>query len=316
MNSWVSILLVHLVRCSRTIERAKGRLEPKDLGAVYNAYSAFFWATSLDYYNQYERVIPKSSLEAKTCEYIKEFALYDELDAIASFLDYIYSFDEADLNYAEAVEYLGKVLSETRLRGPVQEALLDPSVSTDDLQGVIDRGMAAAKVSSVSLINPLDCLAEVMGRNTPKPLGSQDISYFNYICNNGLKEGEIAIVMGPSGGFKTTMAVDIVCSMAEVGERSIYFTYEQAYAHGGDLPLRFAARLSRLPYPMLEETKSPELLSAEDQEKLSYAVGVSSHAQIADRSSSCDRLSDIIAVVREFCDKQGEPPKLIIIDSC
>jgi hypothetical protein len=145
------------------------------------------------------------------------------------------------------------------------------------------------------------------------PIGGADVSYFNLVVNGGLVPGEIAIMMGPMGGFKTTIAIDLVCSMAKLEDGySAFFAYEQAW-RGGDLPIRFMSRLSGVDRDVLINTPKVSDFTPEHAKMIEEGRKYSKYVLMMDRSAKADKVGDIAAMVREM-KAVGKLPKLIVID--
>jgi hypothetical protein len=313
LKEWTDVLLLHLVRDARTIDRLTGKVEPRDISDLtMDSTRGFLWKLSRDYYAQAQQPIPQHFLVAGLCDRIQQDNTpQDEVDSAAMLIDDIYAVPAAELNSEAALGYAKRLLEEVRVNRPVQELLSDGGNITQIFE-TFQAGLSAASVSMAEPINPMAEWRSMLGTVKPVPLGGAEVKYFNMLVNGGLCPGEIVIVMGPMGGFKTTIAIDVVCSMAKIEKQnSLFLAYEQSYK-GGDLPIRFMSRLSGIDRDILMNTPHDQL-SEENQKIMDEAYEHGKHALFLDRSQSADKVSDIAAMVRDLADS-GRKPELIIID--
>lgn len=273
----------------------------------------FLWKCSRDYYARSHVPIPHHFLEAELVDKMLQDGMTapEEIDEIGQFLDYVYRVDPVGFDSEMALGYAKRLLEEVRVNRPVQEMLQDGH----DVSTVFDtfqQGLSAATVSVAEPIDPMANWEQMLGTVKPTPIGGAEISYFNMLVNGGIVPGEIYIMMGPMGGYKTTMAIDVVCSVAKVDhDYTAFLSYEQSY-QGGDLPIRFMSRLSGVNRDLLMNNTASNL--PEDQVKLmNDAQAYSKYTMFMDRSQAQDKVSDIAAYVREW-DRKGCKPKLLVID--
>lgn len=313
LKEWTDVLLMHLVRDPKTIERLTGRLEPRDLADItMDMTRGYLWKVSRDYYEHARQPIPQHFLVAALCDRAAQDGMQpDEIDVIGALIDDMYQIGPSGLNSDVALGYAKRVLEEVRISRPVQEMLQDGS-SVTQLFDTFQLGLSAAAVSMAEPINPMTDWESTLGSVKPVPLGGSDIRYFNHLVNGGLMPGEIVIMLGPSGGYKSTIALDIACSIAKVDNKyTAYLSYEQSY-RGGDIPIRFKARLSGIDRDILMNTAPADL--TEDQRAIMKAnEQFGQYAMMFDRSQNVDKVSDIAAIVRELV-SVGKKPELIIID--
>ena len=75
-TDWTDILLLHLLRDPKTIERLQDKLEPADITEIMmDANKGFLWKCSRDYYLQSGQPIPQQFMEARLAERIGEGAM-------------------------------------------------------------------------------------------------------------------------------------------------------------------------------------------------------------------------------------------------
>jgi len=312
MADWISILIAHLIRCPSTIETAVDRVTPEDIQQVHGFTTSLLWTFSRDYFRQYKRVIPRTSLEAELVQYNTGTWLLEISSAdVCDFIDWAYSIPTDDFNHEEAIGHIRRLLEQTRVQNKIQAAAIEGNVKMEELASTINNGMEEARIGCVEVINPLLNATTMMGGTPPDPIGGAEVNYFNMLCQGGLRRGEIAVLLGPSGGFKTTMALDICCAMANSQEYSMYLTYEQAF-HDGDLPIRILARMGDIDKNRVE-TVTFNQLNTDEQKRVTDAQNRSHYIQLLDRSTSIDRVGDISDFVKQQ-ERKGCKPRLLVID--
>lgn len=318
MTNDASILTLHLIRCEKTIAAALDKVEPSD----FNIWAhedvipyGVLWDISREYYKKYSKPIPRTQLESKfnamCSEYGGSFDIGAQEEALGC-IEWMFDVEEVDLNHEEALTDIGKMLYKTRVKAPVSELMNAGEDNLEDLQSVVERGMSQAEINPMDTINPMDFMESFAGSQPAQPVGGAGCIYFNELCQGGLRPGEVATLIGPTGGFKTTMALDIAGAMALVGEDVLYLTYEQAW-ETGDLPSRVFSRVSGVPRATLDSTQFDELSEEDRAKMIKSKKKVASHFIIADRSSHVDRVSDIANLVGDLIARSTKP-RLVIID--
>jgi hypothetical protein len=310
MNNWLFVLMVHLVRCSITIGKAAGKLTPGDVTHVFQDDNyGFIWHCSETHFKEYGKVIPFQFMMAKLEERSRINGLSpEEIEDLAHFLEHAYTHAQEDMESGEALKYLRNVLQITKVQKPLQD-LLNQGADMTSLTSAMSTGVSAASIGQAEHFDPLADVENFLGKTKPDVMGTA--KYFNMLVNGGLCPGEIVVLMGPMGGFKTTMAIDIVCGLAEVGKHSAFMAYEQAYKTG-DLPIRFVSRMARINRDLLVGLEFDKL-DEEEQEKVVKAREKSNCVRFMDRCTFMDYVSDIGANVQALIE-EGMKPELVVID--
>jgi hypothetical protein len=312
LNDWTDVLLLHLLRDAKSIERLAGKLEPGDISSfTMDNFKGFLWKCSKEYFVQYNSPIPQHFLVSQLVEAAQVGGMQqDEIDRVGALVDFIYNVPETQFNYEIALQSARKLLEQVRVQTPVQDMLQD-GADVSQIFEAFQAGLSASTVSMAEAIDPLASWELLLGTTKPVVIGGNDVQYFNTMVNGGLCPGEIVIILGPMGGFKTTMAIDIVCSMAKLQHYSAFMSYEQSY-RGGDLPIRFMARLSGVARDTLM-TCTADKLPEEHKKALKEAQAYSKYAMFFDRSTAIDKVEDLASQVRDL-QSVGKKPGLMVID--
>jgi hypothetical protein len=312
MTDWVSVLVCHLVRCPRTINRALDKVQPSDIAQVSSPDWGFVWHCSREYFRKYQKPIPLPFLMASLEERIRSDMYSDsEITGLCDFVGWVYDVKEDQLEPEEASRYMGRLLKHTRVSAKVEQ-MQQEGASIDDIYQHMQVGMQEASVGMSQAIDPFEAMDTLLDNSPPEPIGGGDVNYFNLLCNGGLRKGEILVALGPQGGFKTTLAVDLMCSLANVEMYSMLLGYEQS-SIGGDVHLRFLARLSGIPNNRLFDKNFRSTITPEEKKKMADVKPYGRFLKWFDRTQAIDRVSDISGQVQELV-YAGMKPELIILD--
>lgn len=311
-KNWLSVLMAHLMRCEKTIVRALDKIEPKDIAQQSSGDIGFLWHCSREYYRKYDKAIPLSQLEMRLAERMDANSMdVSDMDELIKFVGWIYDINEKDFEPEESYELIGRLLNVTRVEGPVSKLIAEGA----DVQSLFDtmrKGIEEASVSKGTIINPMAQLDKVFNMSIPKPLGGNDIHYFNKLCQGGLMPGEVVVLMGPQGGFKTTCAIDVCASMALTKQRAMFLAYEQD-VEKSILLTKFVSRMTGIPLSRWQTERFQDHITPQEEQIIEKTKQYGDYFMCLDRSKACDRISDIAAIVREASDS-GKHPDLVVID--
>ena len=308
----MSLLMAHLVRCPETISVASGVLFPAELAEhTGDGMLGHMWECSRDYYDKYTKTIPQTFLIDKAREYMSDMLVADDaITELAQFIEWIYGAPNSDFNHDEVVSHLGDVLRIVKVVRPF-EAGIASGENLDNLLDKAQQGLSDSSAGKVERLDPLACFDEIVGSRSPTVLGDSTAKYFNVALNGGVKPGEMIVIMAPTGGFKTTMMIDVMCSMAKMQQYSLLLAHEQAIK-GGDIPSQFAARLSGVSREILEEVPK-EKYDADTVKALADSRKYGKYTMLADRTNNADPISSIVKIMEE-CVKDGCKPEILVID--
>lgn len=312
LTDWMDVLLLHLIRDPKTIEKLSSKVEPKDVSTTtMDNTKGFLWKCSREYYLESGKPIPQHFLVSQLVDIANAGGLRpDEIDTIGELLDFIYSVPEEQLDCSIALKYAKRMLEQVRVHTPIQD-MLQEGINVSQIFDTFQAGLSAATVATAEPIDTLSAWEQMLGTTKPQWLGDTDTEYFNKVVNGGLCPGEVVVVLGPTGGFKTTMAIDLVCAMAKLQHYSMYMSYEQSY-QGGDMPIRFMSRLANVNRDVLMGSEFDKLPD-DDKKAIIAAKAYSPYAMFFDRSQNVDKVCDLAGMVREMI-TVGKVPKLMIID--
>jgi len=216
----------------------------------------------------------------------------------------IYAFNEQPWN----IEY-GMQLMNTFFNGVFTQQIIGLAHKAQSrdlaLQDVIDTHQHLS-VKRNAPVDPFD-MEDIPTLSMRTPTGA---TYFDLITGGGTIPTECYGVLGPSGGGKTLLAIDVGCSMAERGQRVEYFLYEQP---AKEVRPRLFSRAGGINIEDMRNKDWNDLPEATRAKITAAAAKLKGNFIIHDRSSEGDSVADIVNVVRESI-AAGRRPGLVVID--
>ena len=224
--------------------------------------------------------------------------------AVVGLIDEVYAFNEDPWNAAYGIELLNAFFFSVFRKLATQQT--QQAGSRDEALETVMRTHKQLNVDQNRPVDPFD-LADKPKLSKRLETGA---TYFDLITGGGTILTECYGVLGPSGGGKTLMAIDVGCSMAERGQRVEYFTYEQPphevrprlFSRAGGIDIN---EMKNREWDELSETVREQISSASEKLRGNFIMH--------DRSSSGDSVADIINVVRDSL-SSGHAPRLVVID--
>ena len=136
------------------------------------------------------------------------------------------------------------------------------------------------------------------------------VAPFDMLLGGGTTPTEVYGILGPSGGGKTLLAIQIACSMAERQQYVDYFTYEQPPK---ELQPRFLSCAAKVKVSDIAGKRWTELDPLIQQKVRDAADMAAKYLHVHDRSVRGDSVQDIIGAVRESIDA-GRKPRMVVVD--
>ena len=133
----------------------------------------------------------------------------------------------------------------------------------------------------------------------------------------GLIPGSFVGILGPTGGGKTLLSVQMAAAGALNNQRTIYVSYEQGW-HFGDLKLRFYSALTGIPISKLKLgedklTQDERAVFYRAQKKVGDKLVTSDMSGESNITAGTRGFDDIQDLVNQFT-SSSLPPSLVIID--
>lgn len=313
MKSWVSFVLIYFIRSNDFALLAAPALEPSDILTITGSRAyAVLWYEAHAYFTEKHKIIPQHVLVHRMTEQYASGGVQEEdLEELSEFIAYAYSIDEGDFDLEEAKEALERAVLSARVDHVMTERVAAGVSPKEIIEELAPKVQSANEASMATPVNPLDNLAELMDNMHCEPVGSNDVSYFNQLLGGGVTPGDVIGLVGPTGGNKTAIALDVVCSMATMGQNAVFMAYEQGF-NTTNLPYRVLSRVSGIPLDRLRSCKKFNDLTQEEIQLYTKAKKACEAAKFYDFSAASHGISDIYAYVAK--EKRERDVKLVVID--
>jgi KaiC/GvpD/RAD55 family RecA-like ATPase len=299
-------LLTYAIRCPKVARVAMVRLKP----------THFDEATQLDFFMVWF-VAQQLWLNGGTIphpQHVKDLTVnlmigegYNDLNihnAVIGLVDEIYAFGEDPWNAAYGIELLNAFFQGV-FRRDIMRLAQQAQDRDSSLEDIVQRHQQLNVNQNVP-VDPFD-LSDKPALSVRNPTGA---TYFDLILGGGTIPSEVYGILGPSGGGKTLMALDVSCSMAERGRRVEYFSYEQPPK---EIRPRLFSRAAGINIDDMKNREWDELPEAVREKITASSEKLKGNLIMHDRSSSGDSIADVINVVRESI-ANGRKPELVVLD--
>lgn len=224
--------------------------------------------------------------------------------AVLSLVNEIYAFQEDPWNEAYGMELLNAFFHTVFKRSAAK--VTQQAGTRDEALEIVMRTHKQLSVGQNKPVDPFDMT------QPPKltPRLETGATYFDLITGGGTVPTECYGILGPSGGGKTLMALDVGCHMAERGQRVEYFSYEQPVK---EVRPRLFSRAAGIDIGEFKGREWDELPGAVKEKVAEASARMGGNFIMHDRSSEGDSVTDVVNVVRDSI-ADGKRPTLVVID--
>ena len=168
------------------------------------------------------------------------------------------------------------------------------------------------------LYNPIRDIDELMLHQERVPTG---IGFIDRLTGGGLVFGQHLGILGPSGGGKTVISIQLMCNLAIQGHNVLYLQFEQPVKGDPDIVSRIYSYLSGEPittfYGKTTKELNPEVLNKlRKMQPISDRIRCASMLDVKEEgghATGAGSIQDIINVIDEAI-RSGFTPKVVIID--
>jgi len=224
----LDLLLLHIVQSPSVLNFAYGQLDPEMLSAPGEVAHRHIWGAIKEHYKKYSRLPTYESacvisLNSLSTDPIASYDTHtaESLEAdIRSILSFVYD-SEGMANQLEpdlANDIMRRVLIARGPQRDLHNALLFSGGSTDDIVPVVEaaqsriqniKSMGSNKVVSAETI-PL-CI-----EGDPVIKCPTGVDFIDRIMGGGSNPGDCNVILGPTGGGKTTLSMQLAVSRARL----------------------------------------------------------------------------------------------------
>ena len=236
----------------------------------------------------------------------------EDRKSLQAIVSLIYSYEESDLRPDYVLSEARKFIAERRLRPAVSkllESTPDELAAKFDVVAKIRESTAIDVGRSANLFMPE---AEDFVIPERRDLGFLPV---NMILGGGISAGDVVGLLGPSGGGKTTLGVQLSVLGVKVTEmNAAYLSYEVSF--DSKIRNRFVGYIGDIPRSVIDPVKSikdidPKYLEKFRAEREFYAKRL--FLQDMNGRGACSGAADILAFLRDM-DAKGKHIDLVVID--
>lgn len=316
-----TLLLANLVRSSTVISKATPLLEPSDFSQDFERPMALIWDISRDFYARTRLPITREYLIAGITSRLENSEGLPDTDIqlLSNLIDFIFErVPETDLFPDIAISMLQDFLNERKLQPFIG------STQSNDLPSLVQqahREFVRTRVTSASGLDLMDVDNPELANSVSSPRIPTSCGPIDALMGGGITRQEFMGILGPTGGGKTMLGIQLAVSMAQTGRHVCYFSYEgsvkrdlkdRAWACGVGAPIsRFQGK--RFPRP---GESSPEDLDPELVNRLRQLGPMVNHLHAYDMNESTTGfggVSEIESLIQGEI-ALGRPPSLIVLD--
>lgn len=310
------VLFCHLLRCEDVLRVAVGKFNREHFKPTEN-YLALVWEVVTNFFNTNKRIIPRAFLEADIIarlEKAPDFLTEEESQTLWAFIESTYGQPEADLCPDIVVKtYLQRFIDHRVWKAEIKAVMQEsPGPKMMETMASLYTNTRVSSATSFDVFSTADDIVKPV--NPPRvPTGCR---IFDLICGGGAADKEVVGILGPTGGGKTLLAVDVLISIATSKRHGMYFTYEQPAVP--DIRDRMWVtstrvhkdKICRIGFDKMEEGVRAAI--KEKQELLAPYVHVYDMRDNI-KNTGFDGMAEIDRHVRDAC-KAGMHPSIVVID--
>lgn len=300
-------LLTYATRYPKVASLAVSRIQPNDFDPMTEHDLQIIWTVAQAYWQAYSSVPTFQYMIDTTCSVLVHAGYREQQfhTAMQETLFYIYGFNGPwDENYGVA---LLEAFCAKRFAASLGQISVIGESNVQRMAELVTTQFRRYHVTREEEIDPFD-----LDKNIPssKPRIPTGVGAVDYLLGGGLSSPECYGILGPTGGGKTLMALQLAASLAERGQHVLYYTYEQPAKELQPRLLSCVAKIDR----ELIDGKNWDKVDSATQDAIAQASAVCrGNLSIIDRSSEGDNILEIEERIQRAIDADKKPA-LIVID--
>lgn len=300
-------LLLHLVRCETTLSTIGQLMEPNIFDQQTEVCFHIIWSVSRKFWLAHKKAIPKPIMLVEVKEILNtsgSMLIDEEKEKIFKMLDMIYAYDEKHIVSDYVLPIAQLLLRQRKLSGIIA------NVDYEDLPAWHDKLCNVSRAITISKSNTrVDLLAEDEPIYATEPRMRTGFTFFDQILGGGIRAPETYGLLGPTGGGKTTFAIQLMCELCKNQQHVAYFSFEQPIR--GDLSAKIYSCLTHIPYREFEGDISDEAKDA--IKKIRPLVGEYMHLfDHCDKDAGFGGFDEIDARIYKECNEDRRPTMVIV----
>lgn len=311
------LAIAHLMRCESVLSRAATTLEPEDFDSASEQSYQLLWAIAKDWYTQYKTPIEQEYAEIEVRKRLSEDLsdLLSEalLQETMTNIRVVYSIPVELFKPGYILDWLQLFLNERRVVPTLRD--VQEADRLDEHMASVQQVYTSTRLARGDTIELF-----VSGQEQMMAGDKYRIAFapFNELIGGGFSTGgDLIGLLGPSGGGKTTLALQVACEHAALRKHTAVFTYEMSLRPA--LSRRLYGFLGGIPRTVLQSAKDITKLDPRYLEPLrrvqdSYAKEFLHTVDMkSDPAAGAAGVESIRSVLQEY-DRRGQHIELVVLD--
>jgi len=300
-------LLTYAIRCHEVSPTALLKLHPQDFDPATEGEFQIVWIAAKAYWEKYNEQPPAQYL-ADICpaimraQGIVEPVLYERA---TNLIHEIYAVDVATLTPKYGKELIKAFLGRLYLNAVGQFSTTHGDAAK--VHELIEGEYRKRHVSDMYEIDPFDVDDDTVFGEEREPLGTAVI---DLLMNGGTFPSDVLGILGPTGGGKTTLALQLAGGCAARKQYVLYFTYETS---PDELRPRLISCVGRIAREKLEGKRVGDLDEQTRDAVKRASFACKQYVSLIDRSSDGWAPIEIEERIRQSI-AAGQKPRLVVID--
>lgn len=227
-------MVLHLVRVPKIYRLAKDKLKPEMFPKEDIVY-AVVWRALLNIVSKSEtgdlpdkgfrrklesEIVSTLNSDPDLDQSVYTELLGDDSNSETGLIDWIFKVEDSDLDEFEGTTLLKKYLHDQTVVRPLKDYVFNLGNQIPEDISELLRGIETQKqkVESIGDIKAAPAITELY-EPIDVPKFTTNVSFLDEYMSGGQADGEVYVLLGPSGVGKTTLGVQICCSGARYGQQ-------------------------------------------------------------------------------------------------
>lgn len=225
-NFTIEFTLQHIARCEKVFHAARTNLKPEHFSKPGESVYKAVWSAILDYYARNMTMPTYQALSMRVMTAVEASPLPGlgnmveiSLQNADDLLRFMYSTDPGnELTPDEALETLREILLDRDAGDALRSAVLNAGGRhIHDLPKLLEKQQR--RVEEITAIGRADDDDSTIPENWDsvlRPRWPTGVAFVDKIMEGGSEAGDCNVILGPTGGGKTTLSMQIACSCAHM----------------------------------------------------------------------------------------------------
>lgn len=299
-------LMTYAIRCPKVALAAVGRILPTDFNPTTEQDIQIIWTAAQAYWKQYSSAPSMQFMIDTTGAMLNHLGLREQQFHLnmQQTLQIIYSHNGPwDENYGEE---LLKAFCAKRFSATLGQIGAIGEGNLQRMSELVTAQFRRLHVTDEPEIDPFD-----IKTNTPasRPRVPTGFGAVDFLLGGGLSPPESYGILGPTGGGKTLLALQLSTLLASRGHNVLYYTYEQPAIELQPRLLSCAAKVPR----RLIDGKSWDQVDSVTQAEIEKAAALCrNRLTLVDRSTEGDNVIEIEDRIKRAIDNDRKPIMVVI----